>query len=66
MPFYKISMKLSGTVLDMKRIKTDEFGNMFAHSCPGLPIIQAQIKSYLVPDEAGCFGSSDFKEMLRL
>ena len=30
-------MKLSGNVLDVKRVKTDEFGNMFAHSCPGMP-----------------------------
>ena len=36
---HQISMKLWGNVLGMKRMKTDEFGHMFAHSCPGMPII---------------------------
>ena len=31
-------MKLCGNVLGMKRIKTNEFGHMFAHSCPGMLI----------------------------
>ena len=36
---HQISMKLLGNVLGMKRMKSDEFGHMFAHSCPGMPII---------------------------
>ena len=36
---HQILMKLSGKVLGLKRMKTDEFGHMFAHSCPGMPII---------------------------
>ena len=36
---HQISMKLSGNILGMKRMKSDEFGHMFAHSCPGMPII---------------------------
>ena len=49
---HQISMKLSGNVLDIIRIKTDEFGNMFARSCPDIFIIQAQIRPYLVPKYA--------------
>ena len=36
---HQILMKLSGKVLGLKRMKTDEFGHMFAHSCLGMPII---------------------------
>ena len=36
---HQILMKLSGNVPGIKRMKTDEFGHMFAHSCPGMPII---------------------------
>ena len=35
----QIWMKLSGNVPGIKRMKTDEFGHMFARSCPGMPII---------------------------
>ena len=41
-------MKFSGNVLGMKRVKTDEFDNMFAHSCLGMPLIFPQIGPYFV------------------
>ena len=46
---HQISMKLWGNVLGMKRKKTDQFDHMFAHSCPSMPIIYAQIRPFLVP-----------------
>ena len=46
---HQISMKLWGNVLGMKKMKTDEFGHMFAYSCPGMPINKSQIGPYLVP-----------------
>ena len=35
-------MKLSGNVLDIIRVKTDEFSSTFAYSCPGMQNIWAQ------------------------
>ena len=32
-------MKLSGNVFGMKRVETDEFHNMSAHSCLGMPML---------------------------
>ena len=46
---HQISMKLWENVLGMKKMKTDEFGHMFAYSCPGMPINKSQIRPYLVP-----------------
>ena len=36
---HQILMKLSKNVLGIKRMKTNEFGHMFAYFCPGMPII---------------------------
>ena len=45
----QILMKLSENVPGIKKIKTDEFGHMFDHYCPSMPIIHAQIRPFLVP-----------------
>ena len=62
-------MKLSGNVLGMKRMKTDGFDHVFAHSCPGMPIIQDQIRPYLSQNIPFSIylevDSSDFDETLR-
>ena len=39
----QILMKLRGNVFGMKRMQTDQYGHMLAHSCQGIPIIQAHI-----------------------
>ena len=49
---HQISIKLSGNDLAVKRVESDEFDNIFAHSCPGMPMIWAQIRSYWVPKYA--------------
>ena len=49
---YQISINLCGNVLDMKRLKTEEVGNQFTQSCPGMPIIWAQILPHLGPNYA--------------
>ena len=36
---HQILMKLLGNVHVMKRMKANEYGHMWAHSCPGMPMI---------------------------
>jgi len=49
---HQISIKPSGNDLGIKRVVTDEFNNTLAHSCPGMPMIWTQIRSYWVPKYA--------------